>query len=811
MRVQNIENDSLNQMFDNKENLSYKVKHTILQFCKHTEKNLIKSLRRMGSENFKARLLDYIIPSVYNKAAKQPVDNNKIVFVEIRFPYITNSFEVIFDELANNYDYTIHTHFLRNSQCIRSEYTQRCINAVEDIATAKYVFVNEGSNVISAIPLRKETKIIQLWHGCGAFKKFGLSTADLIFGESRKQQLRHPFNKNYSLVTVSSPEVIWAYKDAMNIPEDSDIVKATGSSRTDIFYDEEFLSSCRDKLYEVMPQAQGKKVILYAPTFRGRVAKAKTPDMLNIKMFYDNFGDDYVLLFKHHPVVKNPPSILEEYKDFAVNIGNSMAIEELLPVADICISDYSSLVFEYSLFEKPLIFFAYDLDEYFDWRGFYYDYYELAPGPIVKTNFEMIDYIKNIDTRFDKKAIQDFKYKFMRSCDGKATQRILETMFDDLESHKKKNDRFEKFHTVPVDEGPFNPYYKVVEQTEIKKDIAKPVYDKYYSQPVTDNIIALDISSDAVKNIIAKNRGDRRVRFLSTYLDDIELVAKEVALAKTVIIDHVNRFLDSLTIREETNVILLPPNPFPGETFGYNSKVYRSGLKNSLYKIAPLFSSVKTIVTPSKTTGEIFKSTINKNAKPVAIGSVITDLLFDDSYRQSALDKLYEQFPQLEGRKIVSYLPLNKDEIDNSVFYEYLYKDYVLLKNISSDLKNNDADYYSDTIVNVNNLLNDYELIAISDIVISDFKTEIMSALAKSTPVIQYSLSPAKVLADLDTFVDMLEEAPGVVYDNTYDVVKAVIDIDNYDYTKYNKIKEKYLSLCDGNSTKRLFEIINNN
>lgn len=808
MRVQNIENDSLNQMLDKGESLSFKVKHMILQSFKQTEKNFMKNLRKMGSENFKTRLLDHIIPSIYKKAAKQPVDNNKVVFVEVRLPYITNSFEVIFDELANNYDYTIHTHFLRNNQCIRSEYTQRCIHAVEDIATAKYVFVNEASNVLSAIPLRKETKIIQLWHGCGAFKKFGLSTADLIFGESRKQQMKHPFYKNYSLVTVSSPEVIWAYKEAMNIDEDSDIVQATGSSRTDIFYDEKFLASCRDKLYDVMPQAQGKKVILYAPTFRGRVAKAKTPDMLNIKMFYDNFGDDYVLLFKHHPLVKNPPLIPEEYKDFAVNMGESMAIEELLSVADVCISDYSSLVFEYSLFEKPLIFFAYDLDEYFDWRGFYYDYYELAPGPIVKTNFEMIDYIKNIDTRFDKKAIQDFRYKFMRSCDGKATQRILETMFDDLESHRKQNDKFENFHTVPVDEGPLNPYYKVVEQTKINKDIAVPVYDKYYLQPVSDSIIALDISSDAVKDIIVRNRGNNRVRFLSTYLDDIEMVAKEVALAKTVIIDHVSRFLDSLNIREETNVVLLPPNPFPGETFGYNSKVYRSGLKNNLYKVAPLFSSVKTIVSPSETTGEIFKNTINKNAKTAVIGSVITDLLFDDNYKQSVLDKLYEQYPQLEGRKIISYLPLEKDEIDNSVFYEYLYKDYVLLKNVDSYHKGSDAGYYNDTIENVSELLNDYELLAVSDIVIGDFKTEIMSVLPKSVPVIQYCTSPVKVLADMDTFVDMLESAPSVVYDNTYDVVKAVLDIDNYDYTKYNEIKEKYLSMCDGNTTKRLFDFI---
>ena len=394
-------------------------------------------IRRFFSKLYRFALLDITVPATYNRAAKAPVDENKVIFVEVRLSYITNSFSVVFNELSNNYDYTIHTHFLLNDNTSRFDYIKRCRNAIKDIATAKYVFVNEGSNAISAVKLRPETKIIQLWHGCGAFKKFGFSTADLIFGDDRSEHLKHPYYNNYSLVTVSSPEVIWAYKEAMNIPEDSDIVQALGSSRTDVFYDENFINSAYEKLYRVFPQAQGKKVILYAPTFRGRVAHAETPDMLNVDLFHKHLGDEYVLLFKHHPLVKKPPEISSEHADFAINTEGLLNIEELICVSDICISDYSSLVFEYSLFERPLIFFAYDLDEYFDWRGFYYDYYELAPGLIAKTNFEMIDYIQNIDTRFDKKAIQDFRYKFMRSCDGHSTQRILETAFENLEAHRK--------------------------------------------------------------------------------------------------------------------------------------------------------------------------------------------------------------------------------------------------------------------------------------------------------------------------------------------------------------------------------------
>lgn len=132
-----------------------------------------------------------------------------------------------------------------------------------------------------------------------------------------------------------------------------------------------------------------------------------------------------------------------------------MTIEDLLCVSDICISDYSSLVFEYSLFERPMLFFAYDLDEYFDWRGFYYDYNELTPGPVCKTNDEMIDYISHLDERFDKQKVIDFKEKFMRSCDGHATDRILHMVFadryDSLKlSHERTDDEIKVSVVMPV-------------------------------------------------------------------------------------------------------------------------------------------------------------------------------------------------------------------------------------------------------------------------------------------------------------------------------------------------------------------------
>lgn len=424
------------------------IRKKIRSFFKRIKKFLRGKYNRLYTEY----VIAHLYPSIYKKYSKEPVDEKKVIFVEIRLPKLTNSLQLMYDNLYANTDFELHCHFLRNTFVSKKEYRERCKALIRDMATAKYVFFDEATNITGRFVTRPETVTTQLWHGCGAFKKFGFSTADAIFGASRKDMERYPFNRNYTHVTVSSPEVIWAYEEAMQYTRESGVVKALGSSRTDIFYDKDFLKEAYDILYERFPAAKGKKVILYAPTFRGRVAKAKSPDVLDLNMLHEAFGDEYVVIMKHHPLVRVRPEIPEELiGNFAVDFTDDMSIEALLCVSDICISDYSSLIFEYSLFERPMIFLAHDLEEFFDWRGFYYDYNELTPGPIVSTNEEIIDYIENIDQRFNKQEVIDFRNKFMSACDGNATQRIIDTAIGEAYKKYMKSSPLPKdnYHLIP--------------------------------------------------------------------------------------------------------------------------------------------------------------------------------------------------------------------------------------------------------------------------------------------------------------------------------------------------------------------------
>lgn len=366
-----------------------------------------------------------VFPLGYKHYIKgKKIKREKAVFVEVRFDEITDSFRLVYDRMkADGFD--VHEQFIENIKPGKWGYIKRCLRMLEDISDAHYVFLNDACNVTSCIPLRKGTKIYQLWHACGAFKKFGMSTAELIFGDNRKTLEKYPNYGNLSYVTVSSPEVIWAYEEAMNLKDTKTQVVATGVSRTDVFYDQHFIEQSKAAVYSVCPAAENKKIILYAPTFRGRVAKAESPDCLDIPAMKRALGDEYVLLIKHHPFVKQPPVVPEDCADFAMDVTKSLEIDQLLCASDVCVSDYSSLIFEYSLFERPMIFFAYDLDDYFDWRGFYYNYDELTPGPVVKETEEIIDYIRHLDARFDQAQVHAFKEKFMSSCDGHATDRIM--------------------------------------------------------------------------------------------------------------------------------------------------------------------------------------------------------------------------------------------------------------------------------------------------------------------------------------------------------------------------------------------------
>lgn len=364
-----------------------------------------------------------ICPSLYTiLTCFKPINKRKIVFIEASSDKLTNSLYTLFVTLKNTNKYQIKLFYLNQNRIGLVKRQIRDLNLIFLISDAKLIFVDDTCITLGAFNIRKGCSLVQTWHACGPFKKFGWSTADLIFGGSRSEPLKYPAHKNYSLVTVGSAAAVSPYCEAFR--QSKEKVLPLGISRTDVFFNPETIESARRKIIDHIPASSNKKILLFAPTFRGRVHSATTINSINIELLYAFLNKEYLLLIKEHPFVRNRTIIPDKCQSFAFDVSDLFSIDELLCVADVCITDYSSLIFEFSLFEKPMIFFPMDIEEYQNWRGFYFPYDEFVPGPIVKDNFELIEAIKSSNS-FNKEKVLAFKNTFMSACDGKSTSRIL--------------------------------------------------------------------------------------------------------------------------------------------------------------------------------------------------------------------------------------------------------------------------------------------------------------------------------------------------------------------------------------------------
>lgn len=380
--------------------------------------------------------LDFFLPAVYKLACNKDIEH-KVLFFSRKgeADEISPNFALMIDHVKKTSDFKIEIFNLGYPHCSISQYLYRCYEVTKKIAVSEIVFIDDASEVISCLPLRDETTIVNLWHACGAFKKFGMSTAYAKFGGTREEKLRHPFYDNLSLVSVSSEEVIPHYIEAMALKKKPDIVKSYGVSRTDVFFDKDLIHARDEFVRKRMPDINGRKIILYAPTYRGRATQATIPDKLDLNYLKDKLEHEYVLLIKNHPFVKYKSP---ELRDFAFDVTNIFEITDLLMAADVCITDYSSLSYEYSLLDRQLIYFCYDIEKYEDWRGFYYDYKSITPGKKCFTTEEVVSAMYTGDSDEEKAQREIFRERFMNACDGKCTDRIWSNIIE-LHGQKAKN------------------------------------------------------------------------------------------------------------------------------------------------------------------------------------------------------------------------------------------------------------------------------------------------------------------------------------------------------------------------------------
>lgn len=273
--------------------------------------------------------------------------------------------------------------------------------------------------------IREKAELIQLWHAVGAFKTFGFSRIGLPGGPSSKSKN----HRNYTKAIVSSTNIAKHYAEGFGI--DSENVVSTGIPRTDIFFDQEYQNEVKEDFYKEYPYLRNKKIILFAPTFRGNGQQsAHYPlEVLNLEKMYNDLSEEYVFLFKLHPFVKNDITIPYQYSDFYYDFSSYREVNNLLFVSDILITDYSSVCFEYALLKKPMLFFAYDVEKYVQQRDFYFNYQSFIPGTLVRNTNEIVSSIQKHNFNEDK--LDPFVNYFFDDLDGNSSRRVVEQLLRD--------------------------------------------------------------------------------------------------------------------------------------------------------------------------------------------------------------------------------------------------------------------------------------------------------------------------------------------------------------------------------------------
>lgn len=370
----------------------------------------------LGRRRFKL----WIMGRLYSLLSQRKVKRNQIAFVSERRDDLTGNFEFIYSKTKDDSSISI-VKFL-NTKPIKNLSILEMINYVNILSTSKVILLDDFMPSIHTFNLKDETSLIQLWHAVGAFKTFGFSR----IGKKGGPQQSSPNHRSYDYAIVSSKEIAKFYSEGFGLSEKK--VVATGIPRTDIFFNEKYREKIELSFYKKYPQLSDKKIILFAPTFRGDGKHdAYYPmDLFNLKRIYEGIGKEYAIIIKHHPFITEKMKVPEEYKEVIIDLSENSEINDLLFISNLVITDYSSVVFESSLLNVPMLFYAYDLEEYIDSRDFYYEYETFVPGKIVFNEEQIINAIRDKDFELDK--INKFKDKFFDALDGKSTKRVVDLL-----------------------------------------------------------------------------------------------------------------------------------------------------------------------------------------------------------------------------------------------------------------------------------------------------------------------------------------------------------------------------------------------
>ena len=385
-----------------------------------------------------------IFARFFNWFRRYPVRKNMITLIEKLETGGTGSLYELKNELERRglkFEYNIITH---------EDYAVRLSNIpglfrlffhkAKCMACSSFIFLNDNFMPMAYMDISDETTVVQMWHGMGSFKKFGGSSEKdpKVIEELRQANLR------VTHILASSENIIDNYAQAFLVPRQK--VLCIGAPQMDYYFREHDLTGDREELFEKYPAMKGKKLALYAPTFRGDDRRdQELLEAFDFERFEKELGTEYCLAVRLHPQIRSSsvPEYIPDLTDYP-------DVRKLLCLTDLLITDYSSITVEYSQLQKPLILYAFDKEWYLDKdRSFYFDYEKTAPGPIVENMEDLIRTIQQKD--WDPEKTVAFARLHNSFFDDQSARRVADYYFGNENEHE------ERIGTMKIIAGLGNP------------------------------------------------------------------------------------------------------------------------------------------------------------------------------------------------------------------------------------------------------------------------------------------------------------------------------------------------------------------
>lgn len=294
---------------------------------------------------------------------------------------------------------------LRNTEDI--VYSKRSsAGMIAKIGRADVIIVDDHIPFFNNFMLAPDTVLIQVWHAGAGFKGVGYSR----WGHYGCPGV-FSCHRQYTYCISGSKEINHFFSEQFGILDEQII--PTGMPRMDAYLDPETRKAATAHIYELYPALKDRKVILFAPTYRGQSRQnAYYPyELIDFEGLYRYAqAHNAAVLFKMHPWVHGDVPIDERYRDRFYSVNDYPNINELFYITDLLITDYSSSMYEFLLMNKPMLFFPFDKNQYSVSRGFHRDYDSNVPGKICYTFSEILDALEREDFEYEKVGAMLGKY-----------------------------------------------------------------------------------------------------------------------------------------------------------------------------------------------------------------------------------------------------------------------------------------------------------------------------------------------------------------------------------------------------------------